>query len=389
MSLIPRYGVPLALLALAGGAHPALAQATDYSTTVVTPFFTNVASFDTTTTAASPTFTRPAIVLGGVTPPPLNPSGIGTNVGYATHDFTPTDSNQYRVTTTIDSGYAASNATQSSNLVQVLYQAPFDPTDKTFANALLAFNPAGTTGSYTTNLDAGQNYTFVNGGRYNIGSTGSQFSLGTVTTKVDEYNQGSLMTIPEASTLQPGSVSQSLTLFGGGPITSFNSFDIVGLNQNYLGGLTATLTHNGVSVNLFDRVNSDPSNDNQGAAASFNGSNYYFTDTGTDLPTAAAAAEPQPGSLADPKALVGGIANPYKSLNSLSAFDGLGVGGIWTLTIKDSDQGDIGSFLGFSFNATATPPAVPEASTWLGMSVGVLALTLMAFKRRRTAAATS
>ena len=71
-------------------------------------------------------------------------------------------------TTTIDSGYAASSTAGTSNLVQVFYQAPFNPTDKTFASAVLAFNPAGTAGSDTTNLAAGQNYTFVNGGRYNF-----------------------------------------------------------------------------------------------------------------------------------------------------------------------------------------------------------------------------
>ena len=391
MSSAFRGAIALALLGLAAGSHSALAQGTDYSTTVVNPFFTNVDNFTTTTDTSSPTFNRPAIQLGGVTPAPLNPSGIGTNVGYAVGSFTPTDDNLYRVTTTINSGYAASDASGSSNLVQVLYQGAFDPTDTSFANAQLAFNPAGTTGSYFADLAGGQAYNFVNGGRYNIGNTGSQLSLGTVTTAIDEYNPGTLSVVSQADTLgQPGIASQTLTLVGGGPVTTFNSIDIVGLNQTFLGGLGATLTHDGVTVNLFDRVNADPSNYYQGTSANFDGENYYFTDTGADLGEAAAAQEPPPGSFADPGSVAGGIDNPYRSLDNLSAFDGLGLSGAWTLSVKDSDIGDDGSFLGFSFNASGTPAAspVPEASTWVSLGLGLVTLSgMMIAKRRRTAAA--
>lgn len=386
MSLLLRCALPAALLAFAAGTHPAFAQVPqDYSTTIVAPFYTNVANFDTTTTTNSPTFNRPAITLGTVTNAPHNPSGIGTAVGYAASSFTPGDSNQYRVTTTIDSGYAA--ATSSSNLVQLLDQGTFDPTDKTFANAVLAYNPPGSTGSYTTNLTGGQAYTFINGGRYNSNFTGSKLSLGTVTTSVDEYNQGSLMAIPQASTLAPNTVSQTLNIYGGGAITSFNSFDIAGLSQIYLGGLTATLTHDGVSVNLFSQVGADPSNYSQGSSANFDGESYYFTDSGANLAAAAAAQEPPAGSLADPGSVAGGAANPYKSLDSLSAFDGMSVNGDWTMALTDSNQGNDGSFTGFSFNAT-TP--VPETSTMVSLGL-LLALGLgsLVISRRRVAAHSS
>ncbi len=385
MSPAFRGAIALALLALAAGTQPGFAQSKDYSTPIVRPFYTNVANFSTTTTTASPTFTRPAINLGGVTNAPLGPSGIGTSVGYAVQSYTAADSNQYRVTNTISSGYAVTAS--SSNLVQVLYTGAFDPTDKTFANAQLAYNPGGATGSYTTNLDAGQAYTFVNGGRYNSTQTGAQNSLGSVTTNIDEYNAGSTQAIPQADTLQnPGVVSQTLTLSGGGPVTSFNSIFIAGLNQTYLGGLTATLTHNGVSVNLFNQTGANPSNYNQGSSANFSG-DYYFSDSGLDLAAAAAAQEPPIGSFADPGTVAGGQTNTYKSLGSLSAFQGLSLSGDWTLSLKDSDQGDDGSFLGFSFNAgSPNPAAVPEASTWVSTGLGCFVLGLMAVKRRRAAA---
>ena len=386
MSPLSRRVLPAALLALAASTHPAFAQVPqDYSTNIVAPFYTNVANFDTTTTTSSPTFTRPAITLGTVTSAPLNPSHIGTAVGYATASFTPGDSNQYRVTTTIDNGYAVTSG--SSNLVQLLDQGTFDPTDKTFANSVLAYNPAGSTGSYMTDLTGGQAYTFVNGGRYNSNLTGAQLSLGTVTTKIDEYSQGSLTAIPQASTLAPNTVSQTLSIYGGGAISSFNSFDITGLSQIYLGGLTATLTHDGVSVNLFNQIGADPSNYNQGSSANFDGENYYFTDSGADLAAAAAAQEPPAGSLADPGSVAGGAANPYKSLDSLSAFNGMSVNGDWTLSLTDSDQGNDGTFTGFSFNAT-TP--VPEASSVVSLSL-LLALGLGAVvvARRRMSANSS
>ena len=385
MSSAFRGAIALALLTLASGTQPGFAQSKDYSTPIVRPSFTNVASFSTTTTTASPTFNRPAVALGGVTNPPLNPSGLGTKVGYATQGYTATDSNQYRITNTISSGYAVTGT--SSNFVQLLNQGAFVPTDRTYANTVLAYNPGGATGSYTTDLTAGQSYTLVNTGYYNSTLTGTQNSIGSVTTSIDEYNAGSTQAIPQANTLQqPGVVSQTLTLTGGGSVTSFNSIFIAGLTQDYLGGLTATLTHNGVSVNLFDQTGADPSNYNQGSSASFGG-DYYFSDSGLDLVAAAAAQEPPAGSLADPGTVAAGIGSTYKSLGSLSAFQGLSLNGDWTLSLKDSDQADDGSFLGFSFNADSpVPAAVPEASTWVSTGLGCLVLGLMAFKRRRAAA---
>ena len=390
MSSPLRFGIPAALLALAGGGlHPALAQVTaDYSTHIVNPFYTNVATYDTTTDTSSPTFDRPLITLGAVSTPPFSGvSATQTAVAYAAHDFTAASTGTYRVSTTVKSGYST-NANGTSNFIQFVYTQPFDPKNA-LTNLALANNPVGSTSSYSVNLNKNDALTLVNAGRYNaVDTAAAHISTGTVTTAIDQYNSGSLMTISQANTLQqPGVMSQTLSLTGGGPISSFNSIEIAGLSQVYLGGLTATLTHDGISVNLFDRVGANLSNYYQGSSANFDGENYTFTDNGADLPSAAAAQEPPLGSYADPGSVAGGTANPYSSLDSLTAFDGSSLSGAWTLTIKDSDPGNDGTFLGFSFNATSPVAAVPEASTWIGMGMGCLALVLLSVKRRRTAAA--
>ena len=389
MSSAFRGAIALALLGLASGSHSAQAQGTDYSTTVVDPFYTTVDSFTTTTDGSSPTFDRPLVTLGGISTSFSGLSTAQTAVAYATQNFTAAETGQYQVTTTVDSGYST-NASGTSNFIQFLYSPSFDPTAP-LNNIVLADNPVGTTSSYGLNLTPADALTFVNGGRYNATNTAANaISTGTVTTDISEYHSGTLQTVSEADTLgQPGIASQTLTLTGGGPVTSFNSLDIVGLSQTYLGGLGATLTHDGITVNLFDRVNADPSNYYQGTSANFDGENYYFTDTGADLGEAAAAQEPPPGSFDDPGSVAGGIGNPYKSLDNLSAFDGLGLSGDWTLSVKDSDIGNDGSFLGFSFNASGNPASpVPEASTWISMGLGCLTLGgMMIAKRRRTATA--
>ncbi len=381
-----RGAIALALLGLAAGSHSVLAQGTDYGTTVIDPFFVNVDSFTTTTDTSSPTFNRPGIALGTTTLPPYAPSGIGTAVGYATQDFTPSQDATYRVTTTIDSGYAATGT--ASNLVQLLNVGTFDPTDKTFANTQVVYNPPGASGSYTQNLSGGQAYTFVNGGRYNVANTGSQYSLGTVTTSIDQLNTGSTTFIPDPPDLYtPGTpVSQTLTLSGGDTVTALNSFSFVGLQHPYLGDLTATLNHNGISVNLFNQVGADPTgNYGQGSSAAFDGSqSYTFADSGANLATTAAAtvASYAADQYATYFPLHGGT---FQSLDPLNTFDGTGLAGDWTLTMTDNKLGDTGSFLGFSFNADTSP--VPEASTWTSMGLGLVVLGGLAYKRRTRAAA--
>lgn len=394
MSPILRYGVPLALLALTGSAHPARAQVTrNYGTTVVNPFFVNEDTFTTTTDAASPTFNRPGLAnVPGVTAPPTALSGGGTAVAYATHDFTASQDATYRVSTTINSGYTDPKASPNGtdNFVQVVYApdpsgmtATFDPTDP-LNNAALAYSQGVSGEGYLVDLAGSSQYTFVNTGYYNANQTGAKLSVGTVTTRIDRLDNGSTTFIPDAPNLySTGAASQTLTLSNTGIVSAFNSFSFVGLDHPYLGDLSATLSHDGITVNLFSQIGADPTgNYGQGAPAAFTGSETYtFADKGADLAkTAAATVDSYAG---DPYAtsfpLHGGT---FKSQELLSAFDGTALSGDWTLTMVDHKYSDSGSFLGFSFNATSAP-AVPEASTWVGMGLGCLTLVGLAFKRRR------
>ncbi len=387
MSSSIRFGLPLALAALAGGAHPAFAQVTqDYSTYTVAPFYTNVASFTTTTTAASPTFNRPGITLGTTTQPPYAPSGIGTAVAYAAQGVTLADSGLYQITTTIGSGYAANDAAGSSNLVQLLNTGAFNPADTTYKNTDIVYNSPGSAGGYSASLSAGQ-YSLVNAGRYNSTDTNpAHNSLGTVTTSIDKFNSGTRMDIVSGFVNGTGrsTETETLTLLGGSPITAFNSIVIAGLDDSAASNLTATLSHNGLSAILFDQ----PALTSDGMIGSFSAANKYtFSDLGADLPSALDNAV---SNGTEPYPLASGA---FKSLESLSVFTGADLAGDWTLSITDNSSSGIpvtGSFLGFSFRATSDQPAadpVPEASTWASMGLGCLTLGFLVRRRRAAQAA--
>jgi len=414
MSPSLRLALPAALFALAGSLHPAFAQPTqDYSTGFTNPFYTPVTSFTTLTDANSPTFNRPGIALGTITQPPLGPSGIGTAVGYATQSFTPASDGQYRVTDTINSGF--NPTASSSNFVQLLNVGSFDPTDKTYANTGLVYNPPGTAGNFSVDLAGGQAYTFINAGRYNAVDTNPRHnSLGSVTTQVDVLDPGTTKNIPDNMPIGgnvPGSASQTLSVSGAQAIGAFNSITIFGLQHQSIGDLLGTLTHDGLTVDIFDHTgadnNPDPNDPNnnlgQGSGAAFDfGNSYTFAPAGTSLADAVAGAplgsavaggtykasgNTTTNYLQDPSNPGSTLAfDPANSMNTLSMFNGMDVSGDWTLTLSDYQTDNTGSFTGFKFNIT--PAAVPEASSIL--SFGLLLLLgaggVVLHARRKTTA---
>ncbi len=375
-----------ALLSGAGAAH-----AQTFATTVVAPSQTVVDQFSTTTTTASPTYNRAAIAAGlnvYSTGNPAASSGIGAAVTYATSAaFTPTAGGSYTVNTSA-TGFDA------GNYIQYIYSPSLNPT--TAATALkgvdYAFYPANSTnsGSYTVNLSGATPYQFVDAGYYSNNATYPQvpgsgyYSEGTATTTVLYNNPGSTQAIPDPSTptatapSAPGSVSQTLNVSYASTISAFNSITVDGLSDTFVGDLTATLTHNGVTVDLFDHVgaNNNPSspgyNYGLGSAAGFDGNNYTFALSGANL-----AAVQDFTNAADgvTYAASGNAANgfaPANAGNTLNSFLGQNVSGAWTLSFTDSQGDDTGSFTGFSFgiNNNANPlNPVPEASTGLGFGV--------------------
>ena len=220
---------------------------------------------------------------------------------------------------------------------------------------------------------------------------------------------GTIMRIPDAdgATLTPGSVFETLNVTSTSTLSSFNSLTIFGLTHSYIGDLLGTITHNGVTVDLFDHTGadnnpdfSDPNyNAGQGIGASFAAANTYtFAPTGLNL---AGVADPstvasgiyqatgnttknydQPNPLAPNSTLAFDPANATKTL---SAFNGQSLSGNWTLTLSDFQPNNTGSFTGFSFNAT--PAAVPEASSVVALGLllllGAGGLTLHARRASR------
>ena len=389
------------LAALAGTAH-----AQTFSTTVIAPF--QALQFTTTTTTASPTYNRVAIAPGLNTfTGSQTSSGIGSAVTYATSgSFVPTTTGTYTVTTSA-SGF------DYNSFVQYVYSPSLNPTTAATARAgaqygFYADNTAASTanasnsGSYNVNLSSGSAYQFVNAGYYSpskysqVPGSGT-YSEGTVTTTV--LNNGSTSFIPDgaggvaATHGTPGKVSQTLNVSSANYVSAFNSITIDGLSHPVLGDLTAILSHNGISVDLFDHTGAtsptDPNLD-QGSFASFDGNNYTFALNGASL---AAIADGTPAPDGTTYAAAGNALDGFDRAdagNTLNSFLGQTLTGDWTLTLEDGQPDNVGSFTGFSFGVSSAP--VPESSTGLsfGLLLGLVGLGRagqLVLARRRTAAA--
>jgi hypothetical protein len=373
-----------ALLTGAGAAH-----AQTFGTTVVAPSQTVVDQFSTTTTTASPTYNRVAIAAGLNVYSAGNPaasSGIGAAVTYATSPaFTPTATGSYTVNTSA-TGFDA------GNYIQYIYSPALVATTAATAlkNVDYGYYPGNTTnsGSYTVNLNGANPYQFVDSGYYSNNATYPQvpgngfYSEGTATTTVIYNNPGSTSTVPDPSTPTatvpsvPGKVSQTLNVTNASTISAFNSITIDGLSDTFIGDLTATLTHNGVTVDLFDHTGADnnPNDPNYnyglGSAAKFDGNNYTFALSGASLAAVQDFNEaPDNVSYAASGNAAGGF-DPANAGNTLNSFLNQSVFGAWTLNFTDSQGDDTGSFTGFSFEVNNNPNApVPEASTGLGFGL--------------------
>ncbi len=197
------------------------------------------------------------------------------------------------------------------------------------------------------------------------------------------YSTGSatVYAIPDNT---PGGVSATVTVSGGASIASFDSLTLLGLSHPFLGDLVATLTHNGVTVDLFDHAGASETNFFQGSAAAFDGKDYTFAPTGANLAAAPDYAFAPDGTIYKAS---GNAANGFDTLhaaNTLAGFDGQSVAGVWTVTLADRQSDDTGSFRGFAFTAEPMTPA-PEPSTWETLTVGALLVSVLVCRTRRRA----
>ena len=138
-------------------------------------------------------------------------------------------------------------------------------------------------------------------------------------------------------------VSASINISGEGNITSFDSVTISGFTHTFHADLRAFLTNGTSTVQLFGTIESTVDNQAFTDGLALNG-NYTFATAGADWYTQ--TVNPVP------------TATTYASFQSLAAFNGQSLNGIWTLNVQDRINNDTGSFTQFTINAT-TAAAVP------------------------------
>ena len=314
----------------------------------------NVAVYSGDTTGG-PTFNRPN---GGN--PPTSTSTSATAVPYHVHTFTAPFAGLYDVNSqSVTSGYDNFTALYSPSFSAAaplghIVQANDDRVS-TSRSGFFQTLTAGQQGVLVTtgfnNLDFGQfNNTIV----------------GSPSMRALPDNQAagltSVINVPDNFTIQ-----------------SLDSVVVHGLQHTWVGDLVVTLTHNGVTVDLLDRIRrTDPA---LGGIAGFgddsdmNG-DYTFAPGGQDM-------EPVAASLPDGGVIPPGTYAPFANstpgasspaIGTFADFAGMNAAGEWVLHISDRAAADTGLFNGFSLNITA----VPEPTSLTFLALGAIAL-----RRRR------
>ena len=133
--------------------------------------------------------------------------------------------------------------------------------------------------------------------------------------------------------------SSTINLAALANVSSLNGVTIRGLNHTWAGDLIATLTHAGVTVDLFRQPNGVNESTN------LNG-NYTFVPGGANFATALQG-------LGDNATLPGGT---YAPSGTFGSFSGVTAAGDWTLKIADVGLQDTGAYSDWSFNLTSVPP---------------------------------
>jgi hypothetical protein len=163
---------------------------------------------------------------------------------------------------------------------------------------------------------------------------------------------------------------------------NFVSVTITGLQHTFAGDLIATLTNinSGISQDLFNRIQKNPSDPNDfGCACQFNGD--YSFDQSTLFPNDIwTAASGSADTIPSDNYWTTTAGSDTPTMFS-AAFGGLPAAGTWRLTISDNSPGDTGSFLSWTLSLDVTGlTSVPEPS--LAIPTGLLVLGFVLLRRR-------
>ena len=226
--------------------------------------------------------------------------------------------------------------------ILLLYQDSFDPA-KPLKNCLIVVDGDTTDSALLSyRLTAGTGYILVTTG---YGNT----NFGAFHNKV---TRGFAVFPPPIPDNDPAGLSAAVSVPDSIVRYSLERVTITGLNHPFAGDLLATLTHEGTTIELFDRLGATPTNLN-GSGADFQG-NYVFrpSPTGKDLLAAAnkaaAASKPIPTNQFYAPFLNGTSAQSGTSVSTFAEFVNINPGGTWTLNIADHASTLNGSYTGFS-----------------------------------------
>ncbi len=300
------------------------------------------------------TFNRP-LASGAV--PPTSLSAVGTSVLYDAHPFTVATSGSYNITS------ACVTPSNWDNFF-VIYDTTFDPTSP-LTNAIAAVDGATSASAtlYGLNLTAGKTYIFVT----------TSFNNGTQGTFHDTVFTGGGTYPPTIPDNTPAGLSLTNTVTDTLTVGSLDGVTVLGLNHGSAGDLTATLTHNGVTIELFDRIGALTAG-SFGSSAIFAG-DYTFAATGADISAATGADISAATGTIDPTVTYAQYLNGTAGESStftgdFTAFNGMSVAGDWTINVADNAFGFIGSYTGFSFTVTPSSASVSSVITFEGIFSG-------------------
>jgi hypothetical protein len=310
--------------------------------------------------------------------PPTATSPTANNVLYSAFTFTAPSSGRYDFLST---------GTAPFNPDTFLYSGSFDPANPlgniVIGNATITGGGAQVSAFGEVPLIGGNSYVYVTTGSTNaqVGTFSNtiSFSASPAQTAIADSGANEVAGAPLARTLSVGAA---------GAITSFNSITLQGLSHDWLGDLTITLSHGGVTVDLIDRIGKTTAGtSSNGVSARFVDTNTYtFALTGASLSGIAGSAPLAGGTYAPFTNGTAGESSPFNG--SLADFIGQDVGGDWTVTITDRDGTSTGAWRGiFSIDVSvAAATAVPEPGSLalaLAAALPGAGLLLRAARRRR------